>query len=131
MRRPAGRPTKPQPIKLPGFLPVIKVSPDYRPLVDKAVKQPPVVWQMSEKASRFIIFAVSSMCPLVKSAYWAALAVCDTLRMESSNHTFRCYVVGGKRRGQQTSTKLNSDLTKCDYLEWVCIRFVCKYGINH
>lgn len=37
-----------------------------------------------------------------------------------------------KRWGRaQTSVKLNSDLAKCDYLEWVCIRFVCKYGINH
>lgn len=31
----------------------------------------------------------------------------------------------------KTSEKLNSDLAKCDYLEWVCIRFVCKYSINH
>lgn len=31
----------------------------------------------------------------------------------------------------KTSEKLNSDLAECDYLEWVCIRFVCKYSINH
>ena len=31
----------------------------------------------------------------------------------------------------EMSLKLNSDLAKCDYLEWVCIRFVCKYSINH
>lgn len=93
-----------------------------------------IVWQMSETASRFTLklsLLFSSTCPLVKSLYWVALAVCDTHRMKSINHTFHCYVVGGKRWGQQAPTKLNSDLTKCDYLEWVCIRFVCKYGINH
>lgn len=89
---------------------------------------------MSEMASRFmpkLSLPLSSMCPLVKSLYWVAPAARDTLRMKSSNRTFHRCVVGGKRWGQQTSTKLNSDLTKCDYLEWVCIRFVCKYGINH
>lgn len=39
---------------------------------------------------------------------------------------------GWKKVGvAKTSAKLNSDLAKCDYLEWVCIRFVCKYSINH
>lgn len=39
---------------------------------------------------------------------------------------------GWKKVGvAKTFTKLNSDLAKYDYLEWVCIRFVCKYNINH
>lgn len=70
---------------------------------------------------------------VVDSLDLVVLAVCDSHRLKSSNHTSHCYVVGGWETvgAAKTSTKLNSDLTKCDYLEWVCIRFVCKYGINH
>lgn len=40
-----------------------------------------------------------SMRPLVNPLYLVVLAVCDTHRLKSSNHTFHCYIVGGKGWG--------------------------------
>lgn len=51
------------------------------------------------------------------------------VKSNGSSSSRRGWARGGGQR--QTKAKLNSDLAKCDYLEWVCIRFVCKYGINH
>lgn len=42
-----------------------------------------------------------SRCPLGNSLDLVVLAVCDSHRLKSSNHTSHCYVVGGKRWGQQ------------------------------
>lgn len=88
-----------------------------------------VVVQVEEtKQTRLFLGEMHScvICPLVKPSClflgggncgWKSRAAVPLLRMKAGV--------------AKTSEKLNSDLAECDYLEWVCIRFVCKYSINH